>query len=420
MTCTPPGLALIADAELLKQGAEGVSCNRRAASTDMQRVYLNESLFGTPSVYWPEPGPSAGPSAATTTASESSASAPSAPPATSAPTNDCASLPVIIKHRFPKTYRHPTLDAALTKSRLQFEARSLWRCSRLGLRVPQVYFVDEACGCLGLERVDGWSVREVLGGGAEGEVEVERIDEVELDAGVRDLSLRPQEDEAPEDVEDSEGLKALTEQGRTVQDLMRAIGTALGTLHAAGIIHGDLTTSNMMLARDGGVVLIDFGLSSQASMPEHYAVDLYVLERAFVSTHPGSKALFELVLDSYAAAIPKKWKSIESKLKDGEWARSLQERASVMCRADASAPPGKEERHDGVVRGSASHATRGAWRRVPRRQRRSVGTRKGDRPCSMHAAGGVDTATPGAFRGGDGGEWSGGLQDEMFGSPEAD
>jgi TP53 regulating kinase-like protein len=37
--------------------------------------------------------------------------------------------------------------------------------------------------------------------------------------------------------------------------------------------------------------MIDFGLASTATMPEHYAVDLYVLERAFASTHPGSEGM---------------------------------------------------------------------------------------------------------------------------------
>lgn len=37
-------------------------------------------------------------------------------------------------------------------------------------------------------------------------------------------------------------------------------------------------------------VLIDFGLSYVSVMPEDKAVDLYVLERAFSSTHPNTEA----------------------------------------------------------------------------------------------------------------------------------
>ena len=36
-------------------------------------------------------------------------------------------------------------------------------------------------------------------------------------------------------------------------------------------------------------ILIDFGLSSASNLAEDKAVDLYVLERAFVSTHPNSE-----------------------------------------------------------------------------------------------------------------------------------
>lgn len=59
------------------------------------------------------------------------------------------------------------------------------------------------------------------------------------------------------------------------------------------MVHGDLTTSNIML-RDGNagkIVMIDFGLSYISTLVEDKAVDLYVMERAFLSTHPNSENL---------------------------------------------------------------------------------------------------------------------------------
>lgn len=56
-------------------------------------------------------------------------------------------------------------------------------------------------------------------------------------------------------------------------------------LHYSGVIHGDLTTSNMIY-KDDQIYLIDFGLSYVKTSIEDRAVDLYVLERAFISTHP--------------------------------------------------------------------------------------------------------------------------------------
>ena len=115
------------------------------------------------------------------------------------------------------------------------------------------------------------------------------------------------------------------EKDEQLIDLMRRIGFAVGKLHSVGIVHGDLTTSNLMLrptrtlasasedaaaeapgheshegkSLGGEVVLIDFGLAVQSVQDEDKAVDLYVLERAYGSTHPTLEALFKVILDSY-------------------------------------------------------------------------------------------------------------------------
>jgi TP53 regulating kinase-like protein len=115
-----------------------------------------------------------------------------------------------------------------------------------------------------------------------------------------------------------------------------SIGTLVGKMHAAGVIHGDLTTSNIMVTNAPktsdsqevaqqawvpNLILIDFGLATstnstiittnsdassnnkkqhkQQHSAEEKAVDLYVLERAFLSTHPESEQLVEEVLKGY-------------------------------------------------------------------------------------------------------------------------
>lgn len=106
-------------------------------------------------------------------------------------------------------------------------------------------------------------------------------------------------------------------------DLMRRVGAAVGSLHTACVVHGDLTTSNMMLrpregeqgVLDGEIVIIDFGLASQGTHEEERAVDLYVLERAFLSTHPRAEKLFGEVLEGYKTAF-KGSKSVLRKLED--------------------------------------------------------------------------------------------------------
>ena len=89
--------------------------------------------------------------------------------------------------------------------------------------------------------------------------------------------------------------------------LAKKVGQVLGTMHKNSIIHGDLTTSNMLLltpAESLDLVLIDFGLGYTDSTPEDKGVDLYVLERALLSTHPNTESLFTILLDSYRQAYP--------------------------------------------------------------------------------------------------------------------
>ena len=91
-----------------------------------------------------------------------------------------------------------------------------------------------------------------------------------------------------------EWLDIHAEQIDRVAGVMGLIGRTVGELHASGVVHGDLTTSNLILRESDGeldVVLIDFGLGSVSVSEEDMAVDLYVLERAFASTHPKSEAM---------------------------------------------------------------------------------------------------------------------------------
>lgn len=81
------------------------------------------------------------------------------------------------------------------------------------------------------------------------------------------------------------------------------IGQVIAALHSCNIIHGDLTTSNILL-RNGECIMIDFGLSSISTSVEDRAVDLYVLERAILSTHPTiGAAFFARILHAYADKV---------------------------------------------------------------------------------------------------------------------
>jgi Kae1-associated kinase Bud32 len=71
-------------------------------------------------------------------------------------------------------------------------------------------------------------------------------------------------------------------------------------MHDAAVVHGDLTTSNILIRfseeQKFDIVLIDFGLSAVQPNIEDKAVDLYVLERTFISTHPGCEVMVSFVI----------------------------------------------------------------------------------------------------------------------------
>lgn len=102
----------------------------------------------------------------------------------------------------------------------------------------------------------------------------------------------------------------------SLDKLACTIGTAIGHLHSQNIIHGDLTTSNMLLRNKdvSKITMIDFGLSFIDNSAEDKGVDLYVLERAMLSTHPDSESFFALVMASYAKSNKKDGKESLKKL----------------------------------------------------------------------------------------------------------
>ena len=84
----------------------------------------------------------------------------------------------------------------------------------------------------------------------------------------------------------------------------------LSHVSSPGIIHGDLTTSNMLISPTETstpiLKFIDFGLSKlSVKSSEQHAVDLYVLERAIRSTLSDSDALFNSILKGYKSAFKK-------------------------------------------------------------------------------------------------------------------
>ena len=81
--------------------------------------------------------------------------------------------------------------------------------------------------------------------------------------------------------------------------VLKKIGEALADMHNRGISHGDFTTSNMIVAEDGTLCVIDFSLGNTKSGLEEMGVDIRLLQRAFSSAHSEISGGFEKIMESY-------------------------------------------------------------------------------------------------------------------------
>jgi len=186
--------------------------------------------------------------------------------------------PAIAKHRFSKKYRHPDLDKQLTKDRHKAEVRAIMRCKMIGVRTPTLYLADTESSTIIMENVkDSITARDHIN---------KLIKEEKID---------------------------------NLLSTCKLIGSVVAKLHKSGVIHGDITTSNILVLENGentDIVMIDFGLSFMEGTPEDKGVDLYVLERAFLSTHPNTEHLFAQILASYKASLGKESNEVIKKFEE--------------------------------------------------------------------------------------------------------
>lgn len=162
---------------------------------------------------------------------------------------------VLVKDRIKKNYRISEIDEELRKQRTQKEAKLLSEARRCGVATPRVLAVDKNNCKILMEFIDGERLKELLN--------------------------------ACDD--------------KTRRKIALEIGNAVGTLHANNIVHGDLTTSNMIL--HDKIFFIDFGLGGFSQRTEDFATDLAVLKEAIKSTHyKYLKQLWQSFLQGYRQA----------------------------------------------------------------------------------------------------------------------
>jgi len=167
---------------------------------------------------------------------------------------------ILLKNRIQKNYRHPKLDLTIRKTRTRSEAKLLREAS-VFVNVPKIISVDQNTSQIAMEFIEGKQLKEVI---------------------------------------------------EKKKELCVLAGKEIKKLHDAGIIHGDLTTSNILfvktaktkdikdrIKKHGQLFFIDFGLGYFSKNIEAKATDLVVFKKTFNATHSNIKNGWDLVLKGY-------------------------------------------------------------------------------------------------------------------------
>ena len=130
-------------------------------------------------------------------------------------------------------------------------------------------------------------------------------------------------------IEGPTAKEVLDQGGPRAKEVASEIGRIAGRLHRAGIVHGDLTTSNMIV-RDDRIVMIDFSLGGKGSTAEERGVDLHLLREALTSAHKNATVYYREVLVGYRETLGAAAK--DSTHMSAETRREATSGASIMCK----------------------------------------------------------------------------------------
>ena len=171
---------------------------------------------------------------------------------------------LVYKRRVQKRYRVKEIDERIRRERTKSEAKLISEARRKGVPTPIIFDINDYE--LVMEKIEGDLAREV-------------IDE----------------------------------------DISERIGEFVGVLHKNGIIHSDLTTSNVIVGRDNVIYFIDFGLSFIESSTEAKGVDVHVFFQSLCGTHESYERLKESFIEGYkrtfsgASQVLRRVKEIEQR-----------------------------------------------------------------------------------------------------------
>lgn len=163
---------------------------------------------------------------------------------------------VLLKERVSKSYRIEKIDHRLRKKRTKGEAKLLHLAKTCGVTTPLIYDIDKENKTITMEYIPGKPVKDVFN-----------------ESGISQIKI-----------------------------ICKKVGEKVARLHNCGIIHGDLTSSNLLL-KDGEIVFIDFGLGKISDLVEDKGTDLLVFKKALTGIHYDiAEDCFQSILEGYQDA----------------------------------------------------------------------------------------------------------------------
>jgi len=181
---------------------------------------------------------------------------------------------VVLKKRLPKKYRPSALDKQIRAYRTIHEPQLMHEAKKAGVPTPIIFLVDQEKTMIIMQYIEGKQVKQLLN-----------------------------------EVSKSER-----------QSLCFRIGESIGKLHEYGIVHGDLTTSNLIQHPTGKIFFVDFGLGEKTKELEARGVDFHLMKRTLQSTHyKFAEECFESAIKGYSTVLShEKSENVLAKIKEIE------------------------------------------------------------------------------------------------------
>lgn len=178
-------------------------------------------------------------------------------------------LPFILKWRQTKLYLFKNIDSQLNRARTSKECKMLTTARALGVPTPAVYSVDLTNYTILMDYIEGTQLKQIA-------------DKLSSDKLTR---------------------------------LCHEFGRLIALLHRRDVVHGDPTTSNLIVDSKSCLWMVDFGLSDTNASIEMKGVDLHLIRRALETTHWDlQEIMLEATLEGYICTLGEVAKDVISRM----------------------------------------------------------------------------------------------------------